>query len=115
MDDDRTGAPVPDNAWKQVVASLADAGRLEVLARVVTEGPAEAVLSADERRRLAPLLAAGVVVREETGFLRAAPERFAALLVTAPTPRPTGPDRSPTAGRLPRMPERVRERALAGR
>nr|WP_286186008.1 DUF2087 domain-containing protein [Sphaerisporangium cinnabarinum] len=115
MDEDRTGTPVPDNAWKQVVASLADAGRLEVLARVVREGPAEAVLSPDERRRLAPLLAAGVVVREETGFLRAAPERFAELLTTVPTPRPTGPDRFLTDGRLLRMPKRLRDRELVVR
>ncbi|MBM7817579.1 hypothetical protein JOE63_000056 [Cellulosimicrobium cellulans] len=115
MDEEQTGAMAPDNAWRQVVASLADAGRLEVLARVVTEGPAEAVLSTDERRRLAPLLAAGVVVRDDTGFLRAAPERFAALLATVPAPRPTGPERFLVDGRLLRSPKRLRDRELVVR
>ena len=105
MDGEQTGAPAPDNAWKQVVAALADAGRLEVLARVVTEGPAEAVLSTDERRRLAPLLAAGVVAHE----------RFVALLATAPTPRQTGPERFLVDGRLLRSPRRLRDRELVVR
>ncbi|SMF15184.1 hypothetical protein L603_002000000460 [Cellulosimicrobium cellulans J34] len=113
MDEGRTGAS--DNAWKQVVASLADEGRLRVLARVVTEGPAEAALTTDERRRLAPLLAAGVVVRGEDGLLRAAPERFAALLATSPAPRPTGPERFLTDGRLLRTPKRLRDRELVVR
>ncbi|KFD44673.1 hypothetical protein IU11_00030 [Cellulosimicrobium sp. MM] len=55
------------------------------------------------------------MVREETGFLRAAPERFAALLATVPTPRPTGPDRFLTDGRLLRMPKRWRDRELVVR
>lgn len=115
MDGDRAGATTPDNAWKQVVASLADAGRLQVLARVVAEGPAEATLSTDERRRLAPLLAAGVVVRDDAGFLRAAPERFAALLATTPSPQPAGPERFLTDGRLLRSPRRLRDRQLVVR
>lgn len=115
MDGEQVGAPAPDNAWRQVVASLADAGRLRVLARVVAEGPAEATLTTGERRRLAPLLAAGVVVRDDAGFLRAAPERFAALLATAPSPPPDGPERFLTDGRLVRSPKRLRDRQLVVR
>jgi hypothetical protein len=107
--------PVPANAWKQVVASLADDGRLRLFGRVVVESPAEADLTTDDRRRLAPLLAAGVVVRDDAGVLRADPGRFAALLAGASAPQETGPERFLSGGRLVRSPKRLRDRQLVVR
>ncbi|WP_075829465.1 DUF2087 domain-containing protein [Cellulosimicrobium sp. CUA-896] len=103
------------NAWKQVVAALADEGRLALFGHVVVDAPAEADLTADERRRLAPLLAAGVVVRDDGGFLRAVPARFAGLLSATPSPQPTGPNRFLVGGRLLRSPKRLRDRQLVVR
>ena len=109
-------SPAPsDNAWKQVVAALADDARLALFGRVVTDRPAEAELSADDRRRLAPLLAAGVVVRDDSGFLRPDASRFARLLTTTPTPQPSGPERFLADGRLLRSPKRLRDRELVVR
>lgn len=107
--------PVPDNAWKQVVASLADDGRLRLFGRVVVESPAEADLTTDDRRRLAPLLAAGIVVRDDAGSLRADHGRFAALLVGGSAPQQSGPERFLSDGRLLRSPKRLRDRQLVVR
>ncbi|MBD5784930.1 DUF2087 domain-containing protein [Cellulosimicrobium terreum] len=52
---------------------------------------------------------------DAAGSLRAAPERFAALLVTDAAPRETGPERFLTDGRLVRSPKRLRDRQLVVR
>jgi len=112
---DSTPPPAVDNAWRQVVAALSDDARLRLFGRVVVDPPAEADLSSDDRRRLAPLLAAGVVVRDGEGGLRADPGRFGALLAAGTTPQPTGPERFLTDGRLVRSPRRLRDRQLVVR
>ncbi|ROS74544.1 DUF2087 domain-containing protein [Cellulomonas sp. PhB143] len=63
------------NAWRGVVAAMADEGRFALLGAVVTAHAQDAPLrrldlSADQRRRLGPLLGSGLVVADGAGRLR---------------------------------------------
>lgn len=97
-----------DNAWRQPVAALADTERLRLFARIVVAEVVEGSLSRDDRRRLAPLVTAGLVVRDG-GALRADPDLFAALLTQKPRPS-SGPERFLVNGRLTSLPRRQSDR-----
>ncbi|PJJ69283.1 hypothetical protein CLV28_2748 [Sediminihabitans luteus] len=105
------------NAWRQVVAALADDGRLALFGALVTAAAQDAPLrredlSTDQRRRLAPLVAAGIVA-DDAGGLVPRPGRFRELLVAASSAEPVpaaGPERFLVAGRLESMPRRRDDR-----
>lgn len=60
-----SASPTGGNAWRQVVAALADPDRFHLFARIVLNPSAEADPGRGDRRRLTPLLVAGVVVRDD--------------------------------------------------
>ena len=98
------------NEWRWVVAVLADEERLRLFARIVIDCPSVAVLGADDRRRLTPLVECGVVERDDDGRLRGAPGRFAQLLRANAKAAPAGPQRFFTGGMLAHLPRRVQDR-----
>ncbi|WP_295840690.1 DUF2087 domain-containing protein [uncultured Microbacterium sp.] len=104
-----------ENAWRAVVAALADERARAVYARIVLQQDAEeefAVMSPGKRRRvLGALEAAGLVIPSPDGGHRAVPDVFARTLASAPAAeRPTGIGRFFVEGRLSVYPARDADR-----
>lgn len=99
--------------WRRVIAALADAERRLAYARILVadaEGsPLPAPVSANQRKRIATLLGAGLVTERE-GLLRAA-DPYTALLADDPARVPDGPERFLPGGRLLGLPRRGSDRA----
>ncbi len=104
-----------ENAWRAVVAALADERARAVYARIVLQQDADqefAEMSPGKRRRvLGALEAAGLVTPSPDGGHRAVPDVFARALASAPAAeRPTGIGRFFVGGRLSVYPARDADR-----
>lgn len=103
-----------ENAWRAILAALADDSTREVYARVVLGGSAAPTLDAlspgRARRVVTALTSAGLLTETPEGY-SASPTVFADALKAAPrTARPTGVDRFFTEGRLTDYPSRAGDR-----
>lgn len=103
------------NAWRSVVAALADERSRRVYARAVlgegVEAELETMSPGAARRVVQTLTKAGLVVRIDDGGLRATDDVFAAVLAAAPVAaQPTGVDRFFVDGRLTVYPARAADR-----
>ena len=103
------------NAWRAILAALADETARDVYARVVLGEPTADVLAAlapsRARRVIAALIGAGLIVETADGYA-ASPTVFAEALAAVPRPaRPTGVDRFFTDGRLTGYPSRASDRS----
>ena len=109
--------------WRQVAATLADADRRLLYARIVVADAEGRALTAGDldsagARRLRALTSAGLIAAEQD-VLRPS-EIFAELLREDPPRAAEGPERFLAGGRLTGLPRRARDRAelfgwLAGR
>ncbi len=108
------GATEDGNAWRGVIAALANPETRRVLGlRLVEQDASEHVASLPQNRRdrILRTLAAARVIDRNAGEPRLRFERFAELLSAAPVARPTGIDRFFVDGRLEHYPARPDDRA----
>lgn len=103
-----------ENAWRAILAALADDSARDIYARVVLGEPIAPILAAlapsRAHRVTAALTSAGLLVGTADGYV-ASPTIFTDALAAAPRPaRPTGVDRFFTDGRLTDYPSRAGDR-----
>jgi hypothetical protein len=103
-----------ENAWRAILASLADDSAREVYALLVLgeslDAAVAALASSRARRVTSTLTSARLIVPTSEGYV-VSPTVFADALEAAPRPaRPTGVDRFFTGGRLTGYPSRASDR-----
>ncbi|UTT62237.1 DUF2087 domain-containing protein [Microcella humidisoli] len=102
------------NAWRGVIAALANPESRRVLGLLLSEQDASAHLASlplKRRERVLRVLADAGLLDPSSDRPRLRPERFAELLDAAPVARPTGIDRFIVDGRLDHYPARSDDRA----
>ena len=102
------------NAWRAILAALADDHAREIYAHIVLGQPVDAVLSAISPKKveriIASLTSAGLVSATRDGW-EVVPDAFGRALASAGTPaRRKGVDRFLEGGRLVGMPARAADR-----
>jgi hypothetical protein len=95
------------NAWRGVIAALANPESRRVLGLLLAELDASeylALLPLKRRERVVRVLSDAVLLDSSGDALRLRAERFAELLAAVPVERPTGIDRFVVNGRLEQYP-----------
>lgn len=109
-----TRGAADENAWRGVIAALANPDTRRVLGLLLAEQDASehlASLPQNRRDRILRTLADARVIERNADEPRLRVERFAELLAAAPVERPTGIDRFFVDGRLEHYPARSDDRA----
>ena len=103
-----------ENAWRAILAALADDRAREVYARIVLDQPVDECLAAipakKAHRIVEALTAAGLVARTPDGFEPVTSVFAQALASAGSPPRREGVDRFLEGGRLVGMPARAADR-----
>lgn len=103
-----------ENAWRAILAALADDRAREVYARIVLDQPVDEFLAAipakKAHRIVEALTAAGLVLRTPDGFEPVASAFARALAAAGSPPRREGIHRFLEGGRLVGMPARAADR-----
>lgn len=99
------------NAWRAILAALADDRARELYAQIVRGEPVDdASTHTKGRRSLTALISAGLILETEDGY-RASQTVFRdALAAASQAPRVSGPERFFTEGRLTTFPSRGSDR-----